>query len=207
MGLARAGALVLALILTAGCGYQFGVEGPGPTIGGSVAPQPVGPPKRVSLVNLLNNTPEPNLEVKFSNYLRREFGSASGAEVVNSNEAADYVVKGTIISLLVPTLSFSQFQTLESRVEAMVMVQAEDVRTKKIVWAQTSKGSSEFFVTNDLQFNRVLQTRALEQAGRFIANDLASRFSLYLEEVRAGKTPAVNLPAGQVVPMVPGVRR
>jgi hypothetical protein len=36
-------------------------------------------------------------------------------------------------------------------------------------------------VTPDLQFNRALQNRALEQAGRFIAEDLASRFLLQLE--------------------------
>jgi hypothetical protein len=36
-------------------------------------------------------------------------------------------------------------------------------------------------VTNDLQFNRVLQLRALEQAGRLIAEDLATRFLSYLE--------------------------
>ena len=35
------------------------------------------------------------------------------------------------------------------------------------MWAQMAKGASEFFVTTDLQFNRILQNRALEQAGRF----------------------------------------
>jgi hypothetical protein len=63
------------------------------------------------------------------------------------------------------------------------------------VWAQTSKGASEFFVTTDLQFNRVLQNRALEQAGRFIAEDLASRFLLQLESGQLAKPtvrPASN---------------
>lgn len=201
---------LLGVALLAGCGYQFGVEGPGPTLGGASASAKAaaeGPPRRLSIVNLINNTFEPNLEIKYSNYIRHEFAAGSGAELVNSKDAADYVLKGTIISLLIPTVSFSQFQTLESRVEAIVMVQAEDVRTKKVVWAQTAKGASEFFVTNDLQFNRVLQTRALEQAGRFIASDLSARFLLYLEEVRAGKTPPVNLPSGQVMPIIPGAPR
>lgn len=199
--------MLLVTALVSACGYQFGMEGPGPTIGGAAAPQPDGQAPRVSIVNLLNNTAEPNLDVKFTNYLRQEFSTGSGAQVVNSQDAADYVLKGTIISILIPTLSFSQFQTLESRVEAIVMLQAEDVRKKKLVWAQMSQGASEFFVTNDLQFNRVLQTRALEQAGRFIASDLSSRFQLYLEEVRAGKTPPVNVPGGQVMPIIPGAGR
>jgi hypothetical protein len=42
-------------------------------------------------------------------------------------------------------------------------------------------------VTSDLQFNRVLQNRALEQAGRFIAEDLASRFLLQLESGQLAK--------------------
>ena len=202
--LARAAMLILMMALTSGCGYRFGVEGPGPTIGQSEATVSDEQAPRLSIVNLINNTFEPNLEIRFTNYLRHEFATGSGAQIVNSQEAADYILKGAIISILIPTLSFSQFQTLESRVEAIVIVQAEDVRKKKVIWAQTSKGSSEFFVTNDLQFNRVLQTRALEQAGRFIATDLSSRFQLYLEEVRAGKTPPVNLPGGQVVPVLPG---
>ncbi len=195
----------MAVTVAAGCGYQFGVEGPGPTFGGTAEEAKAGEQSpRLSIVNLVNNTFEPNLEIKFSQYLRQAFSTGSGAEIVNSRDAADYVLKGSIISVTIPTLSFSQFQTLESRVEVIVIVQAEDVRKKKTVWAQTSQGASEFFVTNDLQFNRVLQTRALEQAGRFVASDLSSRFHLFLEEVREGKTPAVNLPSGQFVPTLPG---
>jgi hypothetical protein len=41
-----------------------------------------------------------------------------------------------------------------------------------------------------LQFNRVLQNRALEQAGRFIAEDLASRFLLQLESGQLAKPTA-----------------
>ena len=200
--------ILLAAVLATGCGYQFAVEGRGPTIGGGAAEAKPGEhAPRVSIVNLVNNTFEPNLEIKFSNYLRQEFSTGSGAELVNSNDAADYVLKGAIVSILIPTLSFSQFQTLESRVEAIVLVQAEDVRKKKVVWAQASKGMSEFFVTSDLQFNRVLQTRALEQAGRYVASDLSSRFHVFIEEIREGKTPAVNLPGGQVVPVLPGAGR
>jgi hypothetical protein len=80
-----------------------------------------------------------------------------------------------------PTLSFSRTTTLESRTEVVVVVKVEETRTKRVVWTQTAKGASEFFVTTDLNFNRALQNRALEQAGRFIAEDLASRFLLLLE--------------------------
>ncbi|MGH7165413.1 MAG: hypothetical protein ACREIS_07820, partial [Nitrospiraceae bacterium] len=57
----------------------------------------------------------------------------------------------------------------------------------------------EFFVTTDLQFNRVLQARALEQAGMMIAADLAARFHAYLESV-AQSTPPGSVPAGSEIP-------
>jgi len=139
---------------------------------------------------LENKTFEPNLEVRYTNYLRHEFSSGSGAQIVPDSEAADLVLSGQILSVSVPTLSFSQTTTLESRAEVFVMVQVEEIRTKRLVWAQTAKGTSEFYVTSDLQFNRVLQNRALEQAGRFIAEDLASRFLLQLESGQLAKQPA-----------------
>jgi hypothetical protein len=182
--------LVLSLSLSA-CGYQFRVEGAGPTIGGAATvSSPTSPPQRLVVRTLENKSFEPNLETRYTNYLRHEFSSGSGAQVVPESEAADLVLSGQILSVILPTLSFTQTTTLESRVEVLVIVQVEETRTKRLVWAQVSKGASEFFVTTDLQFNRVLQNRALEQAGRFVAEDLASRFLLQLESGELTKPPA-----------------
>jgi hypothetical protein len=139
---------------------------------------------------LENKTFEPNLESRYTNYLRHEFSSGSGAQVVSESEAADLVLSGQILSVILPTLSFSQTTTLESRAEVVVMVKVEETRTQRLMWTQTAKGTSEFYVTPDLQFNRVLQNRALEQAGRFIAEDLASRFLLQLESWQLAKPSA-----------------
>ena len=181
-------ALCLVLTLVGGCGYQFRVEGAGPTIGGAaVTASPASPPPRLVVRTLENKSFEPNLEARYTNYLRHEFSSGSGAQIVPDTEAADLVLSGQILSVSLPTLSFSQTTTLESRAEVVVMIKVEESRTKRVVWAQTAKGSSEFYVTPDLQFNRVLQNRALEQAGRFIAEDLASRFLLQLESGQLAK--------------------
>lgn len=180
-------ALCLSLLLLGGCGYQFRVEGAGPTIGGAATAPSSTPPPRLIVRTLENKSFEPNLETRFTNYLRHEFSSGSGAQVVPDSEAADLVLSGQILSVTLPTLSFSQTTTLESRAEAMVSIKIEETRTQRLVWAQTAKGISEFYVTPDLQFNRVLQNRALEQAGRFIAEDLASRFLLQLESGQLAK--------------------
>ncbi len=184
-------ALCLSLALLAGCGYQFRVEGAGPTIGSATATSSSkSPPPRLAVQTLENKSFEPNLEVRYTNYLRHEFSSGSGAQIVPEAQAADLVLSGQILSVILPTLSFSQTTTLESRVEVFVVVKVEETRTNRLVWAQTAKGASEFYVTSDLQFNRVLQNRALEQAGRFIAEDLASRFLLQLESGQLAKPTA-----------------
>lgn len=181
-------ASLACLALLGACGYQFRVEGAGPTIGGAAATSSsTSPPPRLIVRTLENKSFEPNLETRYTNYLRHEFSSGSGAQVVSETESADLELSGQILSVIVPTLSFSLTNTLESRTEVLVIVTVEETRTKRVVWAQTVKGVSEFFVTSDLQFNRVLQNRALEQAGRFIAEDLASRFLLQVESGKLEK--------------------
>lgn len=175
--------LVSALLAStlAGCGYQFRVDGPGPTIGGAPATTSMEPPPRLVIKTLINNSFEPNLEARYTNYFREEFSTGSGAKVVSESDAADLVLSGQILSVTVPTLSFSQTETLESRTEVVVLVRVEEVRSGKVVWTQLAKGGAEFFITPDLQFNRTLQNRAVEQAGRILAADLASRFLLQVE--------------------------
>lgn len=184
------------------CGYQFMVEGPGPTIG--AAPEPTKPPETVptlAIVNLQNQSSEPNLEVKYMTYIRREFAAGTGARLVNEPAAADLVFKGQILFALIPTLTFNLIQgTQESRAIVSVRGTVEETRTKKVIWNETVTASSEFFVTRDLQFNRVLQTRALEQAGQFAAQDLATRFLNYLETYGKAKRPAEPAPAAEPPP-------
>ena len=188
-------ALCVSLALLSACGYQFRVEGAGPTIGEPAGAASSTPPPRVIIQTLKNSTFEPNLESRFTNYLRHEFSSGSGAQIVPQTEAADLIVSGDILSVTLPTLSFTQTTTLESRAEVVVAIKVEETRTKRVVWTQTVKGASEFYVTTDLQFNRVLQNRALEQAGRFVAEDLASRFLLQLESGRLTKPVASAAPS------------
>ena len=185
--------IFVVAMAVAACGYQFRVEGPGPTIGGGQpAPASKTPPPRLVIRTLQNLTFQPNLEIRFTNYIRNEFATGSGATVVPDSEAADLVLTGQILSVVIPTLSFTQTQTFEERTEVVVAVKVEETRTKRVVWVQTAKGASEFFITTDLQFNQVLQNRALEQAGRYIAEDLASRFLLQLESGRLAKPVATK---------------
>ena len=171
----------LAPALLAGCGYQFRVEGAGPTIGGANPSASQEPAPRLAIRTLMNKSFEPNLETRYTNYLRHEFSSGSGAQVVPDSESPDLILTGEILLASVSTLSFSQTATLESRADAVILVKIEEASTKKLVWSHMARGSSEFYVTPDLQFNRALQNRAMEQAGRFAAADVAARFLLHVE--------------------------
>ena len=165
-----------------------------------------GPPVRLALHTLKNNTFEPNLEFKYTRYLRQALQSAGSATLVDDDPSADFILDGAVVSVTLPSVAFSQTQTQESRVSVKVTVKVRHRKTKKVRWSQTSMNSAEFFVgassstsaaASGLQFNRVLQDRALEQAGQGVAEDLADQFlSAYeqgkFEEKEIKSSPVLN---------------
>lgn len=173
----------ILLCLYTGCGYQFTVQGPGPVVGGDSDVTTQGPPVRLAMQTFKNNTFEPNLEFKYARYLRQAMQSTGGAEFVDDGYA-DYVLEGAILSVLLPSTAFSRTQTQESRVVVRVAVSIKDQKTGKILWSQMATSTAPFFIgatslsgaSSGLQFNRVLQDRAIEQAGQFVTADLADRF-------------------------------
>ena len=176
-------------VTSAGCGYQFGVEGAGPVIGGSADPTVQDPPVRLAIHRLKNNSFQPAIEFKYTGYLRRTFRSGGGAEIVEDELYADYILDGAILSVSFPSLAFSETQTQASRVRVNVSVKVKDRKTGKVRWSQAATGTAEYYVgatsTGDaetgLQFNQVLQDRAIEQAGILVALDLADSFLIARE--------------------------
>lgn len=173
------------ILSVTGCGYRFMVEGPGPVIGHVRDSHPDGRPLRVAVLTFENRTFEPDLELKYTEYLKKELEASGAAEIVQDEQDAEWILTGAIESVSLPSLTFTPNQTRESRVTVSVKVQVRDRRTGTIRWTQTVQGSAEFFVgaapeveggTAGLQFNRVLQDRALEQAGQLIAEDVTDRF-------------------------------
>lgn len=178
--LASLACLAAASLTLAGCGYQFHVEGSGPTLGGSSGSPKANAP-RMQITDFENLTLEPNIELRYTTYARREFSQSSGTRVVAAGEPADLILRAKINGVSLPTINFSLQGTFEGRVTVTVMATVEDAKTGKKIWTQPIAASSEFFMTDDLQFNRVLQTRAVEQAGRLIAADLAMRFQNFMD--------------------------
>ncbi len=189
------------LLIGGGCGYQFTVEGPGPVIGGGRVVE--GTPVRLALHTLKNNTFEPNLEFKYTRYFRQALQSTGVATLVEDDLSADFILDGAIVSVSLPSVAFSQTQTQESRVAVKVAVKVRHRKTGKIRWAQTNTNSAEFFVgasasgsaaASGLQFNRVLQDRALEQAGQGVAEDLADQFLSARDQGKFGVESGIKQP-------------
>jgi len=179
------GALFLALVFAAGCGYQFTVEGPGPSIDGLSSPSPVGAPIRLAVRDFSNRTFQNDLEFTYTAYVKQEFATRSGATIQSDEAQADFLLKGEIVSVKIDSLAFSTDRTRESRVTVEVRITVEDRKTGKIVWGQTATGSAAYLEDrapdpdtgqDPLQFNQVLQDRAFEQAGQTIAQSLAGKF-------------------------------
>ena len=177
--------VLMLLVVLPGCGYQFSVEGPGPRIGGGPDLQKEGPLVRLVIRDLLNRTFQSNLEFAYTRYIREQFAVSSGAQVVAEDAQADYVMTGEIVSVTIPSLTFSAGQTRERRVNVVVRITVAHRKTGKSLWTETARGAGEFFVNrapdvearqDQIQFNRVLQDRALEQAGQDVAEMLAAAF-------------------------------
>ena len=182
------GILLLVLsILVVGCGYRFSVEGPGPTVGGATVSRSQGPPVRIVVQEFANKTFHPNLESIYTSFVQQQLATTGGVEVLYDQTMGDLLMKGEIVSVTIPSLTFSATETQESRVTVVVRVTVERRQTGTIVWGHTARGSGEFFVGGSpdigggeasLQFNQVLQDRALEQAGQRIAESIAANFSI-----------------------------
>jgi hypothetical protein len=198
--------VIIELVSMSACGYQFRVAGQGPTIGGGAPTKPQAYTPTLTIVNFQNRSGEPNRETKYAEYTRQEFATGSGTQVITGSGPSDLVLKGQIISVIIPTIAFTLQQTLESRVTVYVQASIENTKTHQTIFAQILTASSEFFVTRDLQFNRVLQTRALEQAGQFIAQDLASRFLNHLDTYGMAPPPT-GTGGGVTVPIPEGFTR
>ena len=157
----------------------------GPADRGGPDLQQEGPPVRLVIRDLLNRTFQSNLEFAYTRYMREQFAVSSGAQVVAEDAQADYVMTGEIVSVTIPSLTFSAGQTRERRVNVVVRITVAHRQTGKSLWTETATGAGEFFVNrapdvearqDQIQFNRVLQDRALEQAGQDVAEMLAAAF-------------------------------
>ena len=171
-------ACIVALSLAAaGCGYEFGTALK-PAQGGSLRGVHLAVPL------FYNDTFEPVLDKRVTEFIRRQFLQADGLTLVNDVGAAPLVLKGKIRSYSIQTMSFRQGYANEQRVILQVDVQFEDAAARKTIWQEIYRTSAEFFQTGDLATNRSRQDRATEEACQAMAENIVSRV---IESLAAGR--------------------
>lgn len=173
----RAMGLLLALSL-AGCGYEFGTAR-ALTQGGSLRGVHLAVPV------FFNDTFEAALDKRITEFIRRQFLQAGGLTLANDAGAAPLVLKGTVRSYGLGTLSFGSASVSEQRVNLSVEVTFEDRLANKQLWRQTYSTSAEFFVSSDLAVNRSRQDRATEEACQAMAEHIVSRVIDTLSDARS----------------------
>jgi hypothetical protein len=157
--------LALLVFATAGCGYQFGT-----TVRSGAARG-----LRLAVPVFNNDTFEPVLDKRVTEFVRRQFLQADGITLVNDAGGAPTVLKGRISGYGLETLSFRQGAVNEQRVTVSVDVRYEDTFAGKGLWQESFSASAEFFQTTDLAVNRARQDRATEEACQALAEHIVSR--------------------------------
>ena len=174
-------ACVLALSLAAaGCGYDFGTSlkpSQGRSLWGVHLAVPV----------FFNDTFEPVLDKKVTEFIRRQFLQADGLTLANDAGAAPLMLKGVVRSYGIQTLSFRQGSVNEQRVSLSVEVTFEDRSARKRFWSQTYTTSAEFFLSSDLATNRSRQDRATEEACQAMAEDIVSHVIETLSDAQSAR--------------------
>jgi hypothetical protein len=155
-------------LAAAGCGYEFGT---------TLTPAQGGALRGVHLAVpvFFNETFEPVLDKRVTEFIRRQFLQADGLTLANDVGATPLVLKGTVRSYGLQTLSFRQGSVNEQRVNLSVEVTFEDRNAHKVLWRQTYTTSADFFVSGDLAANRSRQDRATEEACQAMAEHIVSR--------------------------------
>ena len=152
--------LCVSLVLS-GCGYRFGTL---------PADQGDGP-HRVHVPIFSNRTMEGGFEGVLTQALRREFSGRAGFELSLRSEV-DLIVRGTVFSIVILPAAFSEdFLALKYRIEAVVQVEAVDVKSGEILWrADTLRGAGEYYTHADVLITDDNKREALHR----IAGDLSA---------------------------------
>jgi Lipopolysaccharide-assembly len=164
--------LVAALLITAGCGYAF-----------------VGSAGRHSLGRVVVQTPEngsghAGLEFVVADALRREVLRRAGAELVEDEASADWVVGGRVLPLKVEPASLSPVVlTLEYQLSLGLELHARARDGHEVKGDDRELRESERFLSSgDAEAQRKNRGEALRRVSRV----LAARFLDRLDEGQGG---------------------
>jgi len=161
--------LVMLSLLLSSCGYRF------TPVGGIV---PEGS-RTIAILSFVNSTNEPYVDVEVTKAVVDEF-LADGRLKVVSSEAADLVLKGSVIKVDMTPSGYTPDNYVQAyTVSIGVDVTVEDIKTHKVIWQE--KGLSSVFVFSypvtlgEIASTKIAKEAALKNASRDVASTLRSR--------------------------------
>ena len=159
----KAAIIYLFFILLFGCGYSFAPQGK--YIDKSV--------QRVYVKAFDNKTAQAEIENYFRTAFINQFIQNSRFKIVNSEEGADAIVKGTILNLNTSPLSYLKNDlAAEERATVILEVTFRENESGKIIWSSKNMTGTIDYALNDdinmLSFNR-------KNAFIKLANDMAEK--------------------------------
>jgi len=163
----RLAIVVLALTAGSGCGYSLAGRG-------SFLPAYI---RVIAIPPIENRTTFVRVEQVIADKVRREFIGRGKYTVVATPEGADAVLAGTIISIVVQPVGFTEQQLASRYLFTLTMrVQFTDSRTNEILWSNESLTFREEYDLSTRSVAALEGAVFLEQEGpafERISNDLA----------------------------------
>ncbi len=159
----KAATICLSCILLFGCGYTFSSRGE--SIDKHI--------QKVYVKSFDNNTAQAEIENYFRTAFINQFIQNSRFKIVNSEEAADAIVKGKIVNFNTSPLSYlNNSLAAEERATIILEVTFEDNASGKIIWSSKNMTDTIDYTLSD-DINLLPSTR--KQALMKLANDMAEK--------------------------------
>jgi hypothetical protein len=155
--------ICLSFFLLFGCGYTFAPQGK--YIDNRI--------QRVYVKSFDNKTAQAEIESYFRTAFINQFIQNSRFKIVNNEESADAIVKGTILSLNTSPLSYLKNDlAAEERAAVILEVTFLENESGKIIWSSKNMtGTVDYALKDDI--NLLSSTR--KEAFIKLANDMAEK--------------------------------
>ena len=160
-------ALVLALLVHAGCGYSLAGRG-------SFLPPYI---KRIGIPIFTNNTPVFDLDRQLTERVRSEFIGRGKYVITTETTGVDALLTGVITSVTLTPVAFNTSnQATRYALTLSVSAEFKDMRASKVLWTNPSMQYREEFS---------LDPRTAADTTTFLAQDANARERMALELARA----------------------
>ena len=153
----------LSFVLLFGCGYTFAPQGK--YIDSRI--------QRVYVKSFNNKTAQAEMENYFRTAFVNQFIQNSRFKIVNSEESADAIVKGTVLSFNTTPLSYKKNDlAAEERATVVLEVTFLENESGKVIWnSKNMTGTVDYTLNDDIN----LLSPARKSAFAKLANDMAEK--------------------------------